>query len=634
MNKRLIAALLCLLLLPMGALAEEAEPQNPAMGLLTQVIGAVDFETQVAFLEAAAQQYPDDPEMLTQCAQMLFYFDAEGAYTAQCETWLRDAAALLTGDERLGVLIVLAEQMLETDRLDDMVALFTEEVALQPDNPTVKVSLANALYYHDDSEGALALLETLTADAPGHEGARRLHAALLLAESRFDEAMAAYKAMESAFPESLEGLYGQFQTYTAMGAFDRAMRAVDKMLLLGSSDPTLWLERAQLLLWDLYDPEAALAEVDVLLRNDPGWIDALQVRCGALVMLERYEEALEIADQVMNYDVQYGQMLKAQILMDAQRWSEALTPLGTLVAATPRGYNPMLYVAVCNLEGYADLEAAFVWLARCFDESDGLTNGQAYEALGDAYAAAGDLAEAARAYAQADALLIETASPLYSLLITCLDAGQLEAAEATLAEMQRRYPGWYATLLAEYVYQVFTGQREAALAALEAAQAKFPFLAQTRLLPTEGMLRAELGQPEGLEILSRLVEEQETPAAMDTIQLAYGQLCLNQFEAAEASLALAEANLPTEDDQAGSALDARTAIHTTRAELLLRQGDMDGAIAQLAEAAALGWSPASLVFDAYYEELVSAPAYQDLLAQYAIADGDWDLTRLPEIPTL
>jgi hypothetical protein len=244
------------------------------------------------------------------------------------------------------------------------------------------------------------------------------------------------------------------------------------------------------------------------------------------------------------------------------------------------------------------------------------------------------LAEAARAYAQADALLVETPSPLYALLYACLEAGRLEDAQATLAQMQRRYPGWYATMIAEYSYQVFTGQREAALTTRQAAQEKFPFQAETLLRPSEGVLRAELEQAEGLAILSQLVEEKETPTAMDYIRLGYGQLWLDQFEAAEASLALAEANLPTEADQAGSALNARISLLTARADLRLRQGDVQGAIDQMTQAAALGWSPASVLNDPVYEALVNAPAYQELLARYAIAEGDWDLTRPPEMPAL
>ncbi|MDR0929099.1 MAG: tetratricopeptide repeat protein [Oscillospiraceae bacterium] len=635
MKKRVIAALLCIaLLLPMGALGESAETTSPALLLMNQVISAVDFETKLSLLEAAVALEPDNPETLTECAQMLFYFDTELAHTALGEQWLRHAADLRTGDARFQTLVLLADRLIAADKADEAVALFAEEAERFPDNPLNQVVLANSMYYQKNVEGALALLETLMSEAPDNEAAARLYATLLLAECRFEEALATFKGMETRFPESLEGLYGQFQTYTAMGEFDRAMRAVDKMLLLGSRNDTQWLERAELLLWDQYDPEAALAEVDVLLRDDPHWIDALHVRCGALVMLERFEEALEIARQVATYDTQYGRLLEAQVLMDAGRWSEALTPLGSLVATSPYGYNPMLYVARCNLDGYADMEATFVWLARCFEESDGLTNGQAFLTLGDAYAAQGNLAEAARAYAQADALLIETASPLYALLLACLDAGRLEDAQKTLAEMQRRYPGWYATMIAEYVYRVYLGQREEALVALQAAQTKFPFQAQALLRPSEGTLRAELGQPEGLAILSELAEEQENPGAMRYIHLAYGQLFMDQFEEAEASLALAEANLPTQADQAGSALDARISLSTTRADLLLRQGDMDGAMAALEEAAALGWPPASVLHDPYYEELVSTPAYQALLASHAIAEGDWDLTRLPEIPEL
>lgn len=633
-QKRFAWFLILALLLPAiaGAQAPVAQTaaSDQAVARLIEALGKVaNFEESVTVIEAAAAENARDATVLLACAQLLFYLDEANIYAAQCQQWLEAALTTARGDARYAVLQTMLDQMYYNGQTADAVTLMRREARRNSDDDTLQVLLASALYYDSRYDQALETLDALLEDSPHNLEGKRLYASILLEQCRWQDALDVYVQIEKEWPEYLDGMYGQFLTYVASGQFDMGIRAIDLLLGAGAED-ALWLEKARIRLWKQYNPEAALKESEALLRVDDQWVDAAVVKMAALLMLERYDEAREIMEPFLADYKEYATLMLSLIDMNAGMWKAAEERLTKLIAESPDAYSAHDSLSSVYLDGYADLDGAYAAIRDAFAITSGQGDQNMYQQLGHVYREQGQFLEAARAYRAADAQTFEDPTPLYYLVMCCVDAGRAEDAMDILQEMERRYPGWYETILATMWVADVQGHPEQALEAFEALQAKFPFPAAD-MTQLEALLRLETGDTDGLELLKAEAEEMNETGAWDTY--AYGLCIAGDCEAAKEALAKARERLPEATEENGRMLQqTQISLETTAAEIYLREGDFESAARALEAAAALGWNSDALALNPAYDGFCETEAYQQIMAQRPEMPAEWDLSVPPTIP--
>lgn len=649
MKKRCIALLVAVAcLLPMMAWAAETPAVAPeatqetkglngpvsdevALSLLEAVFATEDVAQRIDLVLRAAKAAPANVEVLVSSAQLLYYFDETGQYAGQAEEMLKSALKLARGEDRIYAVQSYAEQLIFWDRPDEALALLGEAIAEFPENEQLRVSLATAQYYSGQRDAAVAALEELLEDSPRNLEAHRLRAAILLDECRYEEALEAYQQIETGWPEYLEGLYGQYLTYIASGDFEMGVRAIDLLLGVGGEEG-LWLDRARIRLWNQHMPEQAMKEAEALIRVDDEWIDAYAVKLVAHIMLEEYNNAREVAQKVAGLDKNHGDLLYAIVDMNDGEWKAAETRLRGITKRTPQAYSAWKNVSTVRLEGMDDIDGAVEAMKKAFAITRGQGDMDLYAQLGHVYRRQGNLLEAARAFSAADAVTFDDPSPLYYLIMVCVDAGRAGDIHQVMAEMERRYPGWYETMLARVLVEDALGNADAALEAFAAFAEKFPFPAGN-LTALEGVLKTAAGDAEGADQIKAELDAMDEPTVADVDTYAYALLLLGDLDGAEKALAEAEALMPEKTDENGRLVrDAEVSLLTTRAELALARGDLDGSIAAFAEAAAQGWPAYSLALHPRYAVLRETEGFAAIMESQPVIENDWDLTIAPAIP--
>ncbi len=647
--KKICAFLLALsLLLPLTARAqapvgpgESAPSPSPAfsakdaIALLDEALTLERFEDKVALIREAAEKTPkDDParaNVLINCSRLLFYLDAESKYEKECEDMLREALSIAKGDQKILALQMLAEQLNYAGESDKAMALLRAYLKEDPRNDQLNIILASCQYYAGLPDDAIATLETLLEDVPDNITAASLRAEILVDSYQFEKGITAYQQIRDQFPDRLDGYYGLYITYEAAGDFERAARAIDALIQIGG-DYDLWLHRAQLRLWQQYDPERALKEAEALLRADPDWMDVHVVKLGAQLHLEQYDEAMKTAEAIGEMDGAYGKLMRGIVAMSQKNWAQAEAYIEKSHEESPDQYLVWQNLATVRMEGYSDMDGALEAIAKGFDATEGIGTPTLFWELGRVYNQQGKLLDAARAFSAGDALTFEDSTPLYGLVITCMDAGRKQDMLDMLLEMEKCYPGWYDTMYARVVVEDILGNHAAAVGAFNALKEKFPFMAKSRV-DLEGSLLAAAGDTNGPQVIKVWLDEKTDADSGNWALYAYSLMKLSLNQEAWAALKKAQALLPKDENaQSYDAVNDGIFIALIQAELMMMENDMNGSVAALETAAKLGWQPAALELQPVFAPLCATPAYQAFAKKYPSFEGDWNLTPMPEIP--
>lgn len=633
MSKKWIALCLALLLVPAWGMAAQATGPQTAEAYLEAAMNSTDRLEQLDLVLQAVEIGSTSAQTLVTTAQMLYSLDLEEEYTELCESLMEKAMNVAYDSDRAGVLQIWAELLITEGKVDEAIGLAETYAKDEPENEQMKMALATVLFYAAETDRALEVIEGLIEDSPRNLDARILRGTILLNDCRWDDALLAYQQIEAEWPEYLEGVYGQFLTYIGSGEFEMGVRALDLLLGSGAED-AMWLERARIRLWRQYMPDKALTEADALLRMNPGWIDAYSVKLVALMYLDRYEEAYEVVTEVAAVDPDHAELLRGIVQMNESKWTEAIATFEALLAKAPGAYLVLKNISAAKLDGLNDVVGAEDAMRQAFVVTEGGHDSELMMQLGHLYRYQGKYEEAARAFTEASLLVWDDPSPFYYLTMVCIDAGRTDEMEKAFAEMQRRYPGWYETLLTEVFVQDVRGDSQASLDAVLAIEEKFSFPAES-LGSLKAIAMTLLEDPEGVALAKEALDDEDGATAMDWDMLAYIQLLSGDLDAAEESLVEAERLLGEMEegpDNGRLIHDTHISILTTRADLLIAQGDMDGAALVYQEAIDLGMSPSSLLMNAAIDEMRASDAFADLVPDEVPEQEPWDLTVLPLIP--
>ncbi len=625
--KRLISVLLAvLLMLPLCAV-RAGEPASAQDALMERVFGAEDPAQAARIIREAAEAAEGDPETLLLCAQMFFYLNDEGEYTQDWQDLLLAAAEC--ADEQTPRSVIFSTYLTFTAMEDETQIPQAVDMlcASWPDDTDLQAYRAEILLQDGRIDEASAIAEALAESEENLPQALLLKGEILLRSWRWSEALDVYEQAETLAEDPTQALYGQYRALCGAGEFVRASRRLDQLISL-TDDDELWLERAQLALWKMLEPEDALAQLEALLRKDSAWPQAISSKTAALLMLGRFDEAVENAGLYTGASPDDTKMMQALALLDSDRYDEALTLLGELLTSENTSCLYPLYHAAALYEARSDGEGMLGDLHAALEQgAGGISSFWMY--LGHARRILGDGEQAALAYRRAAELTDDDPTGLYYLALVFMEAGETGLLESTVADMETRYPGWYDTLLIRMLTEDLLGHADAALDTWDALAAKFPFPTR-ELWSLHAELLASAGRTdEAAEVWDAGSAEYEAETS-DWCGLAFIRLLAGEPDAAREALDSAWAALG--DDSSRNTRAQTVSCHTTEAFFALTGGDTESCRDWLEKACAFGFVPGELLHWSIFDSFLPTEACRALLSGWNGSAAAWDLTAEPERP--
>jgi tetratricopeptide (TPR) repeat protein len=196
-----------------------------------------------------------------------------------------------------------------------------------------------------DMEGCLQRLRQIVASEPNNVIAKQKLAAMLLADTRYDEAQRFLERSLAAHPDSADLLYLQGLAHVARGAYDAAARCFMKAIELKPDYEKAYCALGQARL-GAGDPAAAVAALRQAVRLGPESVEAHRCLAHALVLTGQSDEAIAILQRVATLDT-VDDALERQLidtLLAAGRRADAIRQLHEMVrrAHDPRPFQQWL----------------------------------------------------------------------------------------------------------------------------------------------------------------------------------------------------------------------------------------------------------------------------------------------------
>jgi len=569
----------------------------------------------------------------------------------------------------------LAERYFQMERPDDALAVLEAVCAAAPDDEDTWLNRVFMAYYYLDAEPFLGIAEASLARFPDNAHLQ-IYAAYAYDELyEYDQAIALAKVAAKALlkqEESIEGYYDLYDIQRHAGEFEDALKSLERVIGWADEDVSLYVERAEVKLWQLNDPERALADLAPLALANP---DDVNVRYDLFIChtwLEEDDAAKADIEAMRALDADLARLMEGTLALERENLEDALVALGGQAnGAYPGEALRLRALLALWLEGDADSAADYIdqafdvygtrdgeetgvsWTKEAFEDwmarAEAAETDEEYNALMDElntammasyeaevpealYRNAGTVAfhqgnwlQAQAQYSAARAATWDNPYPSELLALLYRYANDLDSAEAVVREMEAEYPGWYETLWARMALLADRGDFPGALAVFEQIKAKFPFAANEAEL-TGAVLRAlAAGDGETLraaDLVARGPDSLDDPR--DLANHAY--LCIVTGETGLAAQYLEEADALLERGgyAPGVASQARQSVAENRAELAFALGDIDGVETYLRAACEAGDQPrvfiASWSLRPWLEGEGSA-FFQALCDEYPLAAG-------------
>ena len=205
----------------------------------------------------------------------------------------------------------------------------------------------------------------------------------LLAQGRFDEALAAFEAELRAHPGDLNALFGRATALQQLGRFEEARAGFDAVLLLRPNAAGALNNRGDTLL-ALKRPADALPDFERALAIQPGMAQAHLGKGIALQRLHRLEESLSCFDRATQIwpDLADAYFFSALSNERLGRLEEAVAGYDKSLALEPDGFAAMVNRAtvLLKLKRFGDAASAFTKIESLAPGNGQSLNGLAFAA--------------------------------------------------------------------------------------------------------------------------------------------------------------------------------------------------------------------------------------------------------------
>ncbi|MDR2658048.1 MAG: tetratricopeptide repeat protein [Oscillospiraceae bacterium] len=507
--------------------------------------------------------------------------------------------------------------LLFSDRSAEAVVMLQEKIAAKTGNTDTYAKLADVFNLNGDYEEAIAAAEAGLLIDPENTWLLQSYAEALDYVHRYAEAVEALTKMlriEQAGDEDVTYtyamLYGEQQR---AGQWKAAARSLEHAIG-ASQDASMFLERARFKLWDLYDPEAALKDLDALIKRNSGDVEARYQRVYAYLWMDRFDEARADAETLASREGGAASRLEAIAAYYAGRIEDAEALFAAVLEADPSDGVSWLFRAMAALYEADDPAAAGEYLDRA-EEELGESDPDVNNLRGDMLQLAGQWSRAEQSYLDAADYALKDPAPLYNLGMLLCQQGRLDEARETLTRLEEEYPNRYWTLRLALAIEAASGDYGAALTTYDGIEAQFPFMAKRSLQYTRAALLAMDGQTgEASSLLAGL-----TPAkSMDYLAAAECYALLGDFAETTKWMDRASASIETGVMTPGALSEAEVTAALVSAETAYLQGDEAACLNYIREACELGWYPEAAKGNWVLKTLTNTQEYESLLAEYPV----------------
>lgn len=510
----------------------------------------------------------------------------------------------------------LLDVLMFGDRSDEAIAILADRIAAKTGTPDTYARLANLLNMNGRHDETIGIAETGLAADPQNTLLWQYYAEALDHELRYAEAADALQSMLRA--EQAQGLDVTYTYAMLYGAQARAgrWREAERSLehaLSGSQETSLFLERARFKIWDLFDPEAALKDLDALIKRDPDYTDAITQRAYAYLWLDRFDEAFADARTVAEYNGESPDILQAVVDHYSGDTNAADISFELIAQKDPSSADAWFFRALNALYGEADVDAADEYLQIA--SSIAGDNADIISLQGDAARFRGRWTQAGEMYLAAADLVYDDPGPLNSLGALQCERGMLDEARATLARSEKEYPNHYWTLCLKLSIEAADGDFAAALNTYADIAKQFPSMAERSLGYTRAALAAMAGRiDEARDALGGL----EPASPEDALSAAECFALLGDFGQAREMLERFADTADSSGLTPADRMEADIVACLVEAETAYLQGDESACLDWMRKACERGWYPESAKGNWILKAMASAEGYEALALEYPV----------------
>jgi tetratricopeptide (TPR) repeat protein len=265
-------------------------------------------ERALDLLQSAAAEAPERPEAYVVWGRALA---VKNDLKASAETYEK-ARRLGSRDRRL--FVELSSVYDVSEAYEQSIAVYLDWLGKSPDDAEMHHELGLTLLLVGRLDEAVAHLGRASEIEPRDLQAREDYGYALLRLGRLEEAASSLEAVLQLDPRRADALRYLAQVRAAQGRSDDALGLLDRALLAAPDDARAARVRARLRQL-LGDQEHALDDYDLVLRQAPDDVAALLGAAGALLALERLDEAAPLLARVRaaNKDLPELKMRESQL---------------------------------------------------------------------------------------------------------------------------------------------------------------------------------------------------------------------------------------------------------------------------------------------------------------------------------
>jgi protein O-GlcNAc transferase len=237
-------------------------------------------------------------------------------------------------------------------------------LALEPNFPEALYNQAKLLADAGRLDAALAAYDKCIALVPRFADALNNRGVILAKLGRNEEALASYETCLAIAPKAADTLNNRGNLLAALGRREEALASYDASLAVAPDIADTLVNRANLLA-SLRRLEEALAGYDRAVMVAPDRPELLDRRGNVLAALGRDEEAFASFDACVSIAPEFtaGWLSVAKLLIARQRFAEARTVIGKVLAVTPdadfaQGSLAFAKLSLCDWNGLAEVVSA------------------------------------------------------------------------------------------------------------------------------------------------------------------------------------------------------------------------------------------------------------------------------------
>ena len=238
--------------------------------------------------------------------------------------------------------------LLASGQAQEAKAVCDRAIAIKPKNSGTWTCYGDALYKLGDYREARVSYQKASKLDPNNPKVRDRYGVALYQLGLYQEALTEFKKATKLDPDDAKIWENTGQTLEALErkeeahqAYEQALGAVDKQLLVLPQDATVWMERGRILQEKLQSPEEALTAYNKALELAPDLYLAWDAKGSVLYNLELFEKSLDAYNRALDINPEYAPSWHGQGVLLNEGLSEreaAIASYDKAIAIAPRFY--------------------------------------------------------------------------------------------------------------------------------------------------------------------------------------------------------------------------------------------------------------------------------------------------------